>query len=41
MRKFLCILTVLICVVSYSGVSSASTPPYPDKTPYDNALEHY
>ncbi len=42
MRKFLCILTVLICIVAYSDILNAQTvPPYPDKTPYDNAKEHY
>ena len=42
MRKFLCILTVLMCIVAYSDILNAQTvPPYPDKTPYDNAKEHY
>ncbi len=42
MKRFLCILTILICVFAYSEVLSASTPPsYPDDGPVDNAKDHY
>ncbi len=41
MRKFLCILTILMCVVIYSSTSNAATPTRPDYGPVHNALAHY
>ena len=40
MRKFLSFLTILICVIAYSGVLNAA-PTKPDIGPVENARTHY
>ena len=40
MRKFLSFLTILICVIAYSGVLNAA-PTKPDIGPFKNAETHY
>ncbi len=44
MRKLLCILMFLMCILTWSGALEANTPPRPpepNKTPYTNALNHF
>ena len=41
MRRFTCILTILICAFAYNGILSASNPTKPDSSIYSNAERQY
>ncbi|MDE0325989.1 MAG: hypothetical protein OXN27_18895 [Candidatus Poribacteria bacterium] len=41
MRRFTCILTILMCVFTYNGILSVSNPTKPDSSIYSNAERQY